>query len=145
MVYIMTAKKVLTRDDLGRIRGDLLTLSSELKRFRRKMRRNPEMTNEITEELRNDQIKIDTAIRDINLCLFDSIISDIDQPKAKLLMSIQKVNAKIRAVEQVNKGIAKVVQILKPFTTMLAMIASPGGALSVVGIARLISEIEAVA
>jgi hypothetical protein len=69
-------------------------------------------------------------------------MTDIDQPKEKLLVSIQKVNAKIKAVEQVNQGIARVVQILKPFTTMLEMIVSPGNALSFVGIAGLIAEIE---
>jgi hypothetical protein len=99
----------------------------------------------MSEALRDEQQEIDLAMRDINLYLFDDIMRDIDQPKEKLLMSIQKVNAKIKAVEQVNEGIGKVVQILKPLTTLLTMITSPGSALSVVGMAGLFAEIGAIA
>jgi hypothetical protein len=145
MVNIMNAVTGQTRDELEEIRGELLSLSSQLRRFRRKMRKHPEMTSEMSEALRDEQQEIDLAMRDINLYLFDDIMRDIDQPKEKLLMSIQKVNAKIKAVEQVNEGIGKVVQILKPLTTLLTMITSPGSALSGVGMAGLFAEIGAIA
>ena len=145
MVNIMNVAIGQTRDELEEIRGELLSLSSKLRKFRRKMRKHPEMTPEISKLLRDEQQEIDLAIRDINLCLFDDIMRDIDQPKEMLLMSIQKANAKIKAVEQVNEGIGKVVQILKPLTTLLTMITSPGSALSVVGMAGLFAEIGAIA
>jgi ArsR family metal-binding transcriptional regulator len=70
---------------------------------------------------------------------------DVEQPKQQILTSIQRVDEKIRVLEEMNQDIGNLIKILEPFTSMLTLVFSPGSGFGVVKIAELLAEIEAVA
>jgi len=139
----MNASKILTTDDLLVIRKDLHDTSLRLRKTIL-LRRKEASKNDI-KKLLEEVDSIDANKRRIDDQIFDTIMLDVEQPKQQILTSIQRVDEKIRVLEDMNQDIGKLIKILEPFTSMLTLVLSPGSAFGIVKIAELLAEIEAVA
>lgn len=138
----MNTSKILTTDDLLVIRQGLNNASLHLRKTIRLRRK--EASKDDIKKLWKEVDSIDANKRKIDDQIFDTIMLDVEQPKQKILTSIQKVDEKIRVLETTNQGIGKLIKILEPFTSMLTLVLSPGSAFGIVKIAELLAEIEAV-
>lgn len=138
----MNTSKILTTDDLLVIRQGLNKASLHLRKTIRLRRK--EASKDDIKKLWKEVDSIDANKRKIDDQIFDTIMLDVEQPKQKILTSIQKVDEKIRVLETTNQGIGKLIKILEPFTSMLTLVLSPGSAFGIVKIAELLAEIEAV-
>jgi hypothetical protein len=139
----MNASKILTTDDLLVIRKDLHDTSLHLRKTIRLRRK--EASKDDVKKLWKGVDSIDANKRKIDDQIFDTIMLDVEQPKQQILTSIQRVDEKIRVLEETNQGIGKLIKTLDLFTSMLTIVLSPGGAFGIVKIAELLTEIEAVA
>jgi|GEM_PF-4788902 len=139
----MSTLESLTVDDLLAIRDSYYETSKGLKNtivFRQR-----ELSQDRIDALWEEANAIEENIRKIENQIFEVIVVDIEQPRQEIMAAIQKVQANIETLKEMNRGVDKLVEILKPFTTLMTMVFSPGSALGIVNIAELLSEIEAVA
>ena len=139
----MNTSKILTTDDLLVIRKGLHDTSLHLRKTIRL--RSKEASKDDIKKLWEEVDSIDDNKRRIDDQIFDSIMLDVEQPKQQILTSIQRVDEKIRVLEEMNQDIGNLIKILEPFTSMLTLVFSPGSGFGVVKIAELLAEIEAVA
>jgi len=105
----MNASKILTTDDLLVIRKDLHDTSLRLRKTIL-LRRKEASKNDI-KKLLEEVDSIDANKRRIDDQIFDTIMLDVEQPKQQILTSIQRVDEKIRVLEDMNQDIGKLIKI----------------------------------
>jgi hypothetical protein len=114
----------LQRDQMMQIVQLLRQLAQSINdlKFTRKI--NEEITDAEFKELSSKERKLSNLADELVLKIFDSIITDIQAPATQIKITIEKVNAALIHLENVNKILQVASQVVNLFTTVTLAIAT---------------------
>jgi hypothetical protein len=114
----------LQRDQMMQIVQLLRQLAQNINdlKFTRKI--NEEITDAEFKELSSKERKLSNLADELVLKIFDSIITDIQAPATQIKITIEKVNAALVHLENVNKILQVASQVINLFTTVTLAVAT---------------------